>query len=74
VPFDGRPLVSTLAEINAQVAILHETQTQFVGTLLQRLPSTPPNYERIITLNEQGVLPEGDVIELEAGANRCAIA
>jgi glyoxylase-like metal-dependent hydrolase (beta-lactamase superfamily II) len=74
VPFDGRPLVSTLAEIHALVDLLHATQTQFVETLLQRLPPTPPNYERIITLNEQGVLPQGDVIELEAGANRCAIA
>jgi hypothetical protein len=46
----------------------------FVETLVQRLPPTPPNYERITRLNEAGLVPDGDVTELEAGANRCAIS
>jgi hypothetical protein len=33
---------------------------------------TPSNFERIVELNRAGEAPEGDVTELEAGANRCA--
>src|SRR5947209_4963706 len=74
VPFDGEPIGARLSEIDEQVGLLHATQTVFVETLLQRLPPTPPNYERIVTLNEAGLVPDHDVIELEAGANRCAIS
>jgi len=74
VPFDGTSIGAQLSEINEQVGLLHATQTVFVETLLQRLPPTPPNYERIVTLNEAGLMPDHDVTELEAGANRCAIS
>lgn len=74
VPFDGVPLATTLAEIDAQVGMLHTTRATFVRTTLSRIPPTPPNYERIVRLNEAGVLPEGDLTALEAGANRCAIS
>ncbi len=49
-------------------------KTISVETLLRLLPPTPPNYERIVRLNEAGMVPEGDITELEAGANRCAIS
>jgi hypothetical protein len=49
-------------------------KTISVETLLRLLPPTPPNYERITRLNEAGKVPDGDVTELEAGANRCAIS
>ena len=74
VAFDGEPVVTTLAEIDKQVGIIHATRTEFVEALLRRLPPTPPNYEQIMRLNEAGMLPEGDITELEAGANRCAIS
>ncbi len=74
VPFDGKPIGATLAEIDEQVGILHATQMMFVEALLRLLPPTPPNYERIVSLNEAGMVPEGDITELEAGANRCAIS
>ena len=74
VPFDGLPIGARLAKIDEQVSLLHVTQTVFMETLVQRLPPTPPNYERITRLNEAGLLPDHDVTELEAGANRCAIS
>jgi glyoxylase-like metal-dependent hydrolase (beta-lactamase superfamily II)/rhodanese-related sulfurtransferase len=74
VPFDGKPVGARLSEIDEHVGLLHATQTVFVETLVRRLPPTPPNYERITSLNEAGLMPEGDVTELEAGANRCAIS
>jgi glyoxylase-like metal-dependent hydrolase (beta-lactamase superfamily II)/rhodanese-related sulfurtransferase len=74
VPFDGESVGARLSEIDEHVGILHATQTMFVETLLKLLPPTPPNYERIVTLNEAGLVPDHDVTELEAGANRCAIS
>jgi len=74
IPFDGVPIVSTLAEIDEQVGMLHTTRETFVRTTLARIPPTPPNYQRIVRLNEAGMLPESDLTALEAGANRCAIA
>ena len=74
IPFDGVPIGARLSEIDEHVNLLHASQTVFVETLLRVLPPTPPNYERIVTLNEAGLVPEGDMTELEAGANRCAIS
>jgi glyoxylase-like metal-dependent hydrolase (beta-lactamase superfamily II)/rhodanese-related sulfurtransferase len=74
VQFDGEPIGAWLSEIDEQVGILHTTQAVFVETLLRLLPPTPPNYERITRLNEAGKVLDGDVTELEAGANRCAIS
>ena len=65
---------TTLAEIDEQVGVIHATHDTFVQMILRRIPPTPPNYERIVRLNETGVLPDHDVTDLEAGANRCAIS
>jgi len=73
-PFDGVPIMATLTEIDEHVDILHATRADFVRILLSRLPAAPPNYTQILSLNEQGLLPEQPVTELEAGANRCAIS
>ena len=74
VAFDGKPIATTLAEIDEQVGVIHATHDTFVQMLLRRIPPTPPNHERIVRLNETGVLPDHDVTDLEAGANRCAIS
>ena len=74
VAFDGDPIAATLAGIVEQVGVIHATREVFIEQILARIPPPPPNYERIVRLNETGVLPERDVTELEAGANRCAIS
>jgi glyoxylase-like metal-dependent hydrolase (beta-lactamase superfamily II)/rhodanese-related sulfurtransferase len=74
VPFDGEPIGTSLNEIDEHVGILHETRTMFVEAILRHFPPTPPNYEQIVRLNEAGLVPDQDVTELEAGANRCAIS
>jgi hypothetical protein len=68
------PIGARLAEIDEQIDLLHARRTAFVETLVERLPPTPPNYERITRLNEGGLVPGDDLAELEAGANRCAIS
>ncbi len=66
VPFDGIPIAARLAEIIEAVGIIQAPRDLFVEQLT--------NYRQIVTLNELGLLPESDVTDLEAGANRCAIS
>lgn len=73
VPFDGEPITSTLADVQKNAELLNVPEEAFVETVLARIPPTPPNHDRIVALNEAGRLPDGDPIELEAGANRCAV-
>ncbi len=74
VPFDGKALCSPLGEVRNRLASFATSEEAFVQLILERTPPTPPNHERIVELNEAGLLPEGDPTDLEAGANRCAIA
>src|SRR2546428_2769402 len=73
VPFDRLPVSATLREVQERTPLLRETEQTFVSQILARLPPTPPNHHRIVALNETGALPD-DPTELEAGANRCAVA
>ena len=73
VAFDGRPISATRRQVQEQTSLLGETEETFVTQILTRLPPTPPNHRRIVALNETGALPD-DPTELEAGANRCAVA
>lgn len=72
VPFDGRPLAARLGEVRTWLDRWLESESGFVDRVTSNLPDTPPNFARIVELNERGEMP-GDVVELEAGANRCAI-
>ncbi|HMM40640.1 MAG TPA: MBL fold metallo-hydrolase [Thermomicrobiales bacterium] len=73
IPFDGTPLSATLAEVRSRVELLREDEAGFVESFLGRIPPTPPNHHAIVQANEAGTLPAGDVTQLEAGANRCAV-
>lgn len=74
VDFDNIPIAATIAEIKNKVSILQLTKTDFVQTILDRLPATPANYLAIVEKNLLGNLAGINPIDLEAGANRCAIA
>jgi glyoxylase-like metal-dependent hydrolase (beta-lactamase superfamily II)/rhodanese-related sulfurtransferase len=73
VPFDRRVLSARLGDIAARLQPWLSSEETFTERLLAHLPETPPNYLRIVDLNEAGELSEGDVTDLEAGANRCAV-
>lgn len=73
VSFDGRLLATTVGTIREAVALTRLDPDKFVEAVLARIPPTPPNHSQIVELNERGELPD-DPSELEAGANRCAIA
>lgn len=72
VPFDGEPIAARLDEVRRRVEALTMGEEDFVERLVREIPPTPPNYERIVELNEAGEWPTGGLVELEAGANRCA--
>ncbi|MGH9806515.1 MAG: MBL fold metallo-hydrolase, partial [Terriglobia bacterium] len=72
--FDRRPIVERLGQVSARIAAWLQNEEGFLTAILDRIPPTPPNYLRIVELNEAGAMPEGDVSELEAGANRCAVS
>jgi hypothetical protein len=72
IPFDHRPVAATLHDVDAWLAGWVASRTAFVDRVTSRLPATPPNFQRIVELNEVGEYPEGELTELEAGANRCA--
>jgi glyoxylase-like metal-dependent hydrolase (beta-lactamase superfamily II) len=72
-PFDGRMLGTTVGTIRDTLALARLDSVAFVQAVLARIPPDPPNHLRIVELNVHGEFP-GDPSELEAGANRCAIA
>ena len=72
VAFDKEIIGSTLAKVREKAEVLRLREDAFVQKIMAHLPPTPPNYHRVVELNEAGQLPEGDLTDLEAGANRCA--
>jgi glyoxylase-like metal-dependent hydrolase (beta-lactamase superfamily II)/rhodanese-related sulfurtransferase len=74
IAFDGKLIAATLGDIAAKLPILSEPETSFVARVLARIPATPPNYLKIVKLNEAGAFPDEDPNDLESGANRCAVS
>ena len=73
VPFDEEPISGTIAQVREGVNALGACEDDFVERILEHLPPAPSNHNRIVKLNEAGGLPEEELTELEAGANRCAV-
>ena len=73
VAFDGTPIAATLGNIGMWLNAWLGSGSTFVERVTSGLPPTPPNFVRIVELNEAGDMPTGDPAELEAGANRCAV-
>jgi glyoxylase-like metal-dependent hydrolase (beta-lactamase superfamily II) len=74
VPFDEKPIVATRGDVSARVDMLALAEEAFVAAILARIPPAPPHHSEIVAHNEAGAMPHGDPTDLEAGANRCAVA
>ena len=74
IPFDGRAVAARLDEVATWLSGWLVSESAFVDRVTSKLPPTPPNFVRIVELNEAGEFPTSDPTELEAGANRCAIS
>lgn len=74
VPFDGEIVGAQLHAVKDQVDALDWSKERFVEQVTKNVPETPPNHETVIRRNETGEWPEEtDIIDLEAGGNRCAV-
>lgn len=74
VLFDGKLITETIVGLKSKLEMLTLNEKAFVDYTLTRIPPTPPNYLTIATLNKQGSYAGYLPADLEAGANRCAIA
>lgn len=74
VAFDGQPVCARLDNAATWLQEWLMSESAFVDRVVARLPPTPPNFARIVELNEAGRFPDGDATDLEAGANRCAVS
>jgi len=74
IDFDNIPVKATIGSIKQNVAILKLKEEEFVSNVLQRIPPTPANYLSIVERNISGDITDINPIDLEAGANRCAIS
>lgn len=74
VPFDGDPIGAPLGRVIERVDTLDLSEEAFLQRVLENVSETPPNHETVTAYNRRGDLPEGEeLIQLEAGANRCAV-
>lgn len=74
VPFDGEIVGASLGKVKKQVDALHWSEEKFVQRVTKNVPPTPPNHETIIDTNTTVNWPdEHEIVDLEAGANRCAV-
>jgi glyoxylase-like metal-dependent hydrolase (beta-lactamase superfamily II) len=72
IAFDGRAVAARLGDVALWLTGWLTSEPTFVERVTSALPPTPPNFVRIVELNEAGEMP-ADPTELEAGANRCAV-
>lgn len=74
VAFDHTPIQTTIGELREKITILRLPEREFVDAVLKRIPPPPENYHTIANINSAGDFTnEGDINDLETGANRCAI-
>lgn len=74
IPFDGKIIGATLEEIKKKVSSIALSKEEFVKQILAKIPPTPPNYLAVTEINLTGNIKGVNAIEIEAGANRCAIS
>jgi glyoxylase-like metal-dependent hydrolase (beta-lactamase superfamily II)/rhodanese-related sulfurtransferase len=74
VDFDGRLVAASIGEIKSKVPVLSLSKTEFVENILSKLPPAPGNYLKIIERNLSGNMSGINPLELETGANRCAVS
>jgi glyoxylase-like metal-dependent hydrolase (beta-lactamase superfamily II) len=73
IAFDGRAVAAQIGEIATWLSGWLVSEVAFVERVTSQLPPTPPNFVRIVDLNEAGEFPTSDPTDLETGANRCAV-
>ena len=58
----------------AEQAITEISSIDSINAILERIPPTPANYLSIVGKNIMGDFSDINPVDLEAGANRCAVS
>jgi len=74
VAFDNEIIKATIGEAKKNISFLHRNEDEFIDSLLDNLPPAPSNYLSIIEKNIKGNFSDANPVDLEAGANHCAIS
>lgn len=74
VEFDDIPIQTTIGNIKKTVSMVQLSEEDFINTIQQRIPPTPANYLSIVEKNIKGDFSDINPVDLEAGANRCAVS
>ena len=74
IDFDNTTIQATIGNIKKNVAILQLKEEEFINAILERIPPTPANYLSIVEKNITGDFSDINPVDLEAGANRCAVS
>lgn len=74
VEFDNLVVETTIGEARKKIAMLQMKEEEFVNSILQKIPPAPPNYLEIVEKNIIGSYADINPVDLEAGANRCAVS
>lgn len=72
--FDGKAVTATIAEIKKSIPLLKLSKNDFIKTILDKLPPPPANHLAIVERNLYGDLSHINPVDLEVGANRCAVS
>jgi len=74
VEFDNLLIKTTLGEAKKNITMLRSSEEEFISSLLQKIPPVPPNFLSIVEKNIAGNYEGINPVDLEAGANRCAVS
>ena len=74
VDFTGKPITTTIGELARKLSWVQLAENEFTERIMANIPATPPNYLTISELNQYGILSDKIPLDVEAGANRCAIS
>jgi glyoxylase-like metal-dependent hydrolase (beta-lactamase superfamily II)/rhodanese-related sulfurtransferase len=72
--FDGKLIKASISEVKNNMAVLRLPKSVFVRTILDKLPPPPANHLIIAEKNLTGNISDVNAVDIEAGANRCAVA
>ena len=72
--FDNTLIKTTIGEAKKNITLLQNSEEEFISSLLQKIPPAPPNFLSIVEKNIIGDYTGINPIDLEAGANRCAVS
>jgi hypothetical protein len=73
IAFAGQPIAASLGNLGSWLSAWLNSEAGILERVTSKLPHTAPNFVRIVELNGSEDDPDIDPMDLEAGANRCAV-